>query len=157
MHLEYLTLSSYSSAVDIWTAPNGGHIIVRMLAKVLEPRKIYSDGGVDIGQSSIRVWVSCKGDDVIVVPEDSVGAISDVHNVFHVSVVITPPQFELLRSAVLMGSHFEMQLTVDVKKKPAGPETILNTNEFGRLPVIDVTFTAGHPQQTQAGLDWPKI
>jgi hypothetical protein len=156
MHLEYLTLSSSSAAIDIWTAPNGNHIIVRMLAKVLNLQKVYSDGGFDVGGSTIRVWVSCQGDGVIVVPEDAVGAISDVSNVFHASVAITPSQFELLKSAVLLGSHFEIQLTVDVKKKSARPETILNTNEFGRLSVMDVTFTAEHPQQTQAGRDWPK-
>lgn len=156
MHLEYLTLSSSCAAVEMSTDSNGGRTTVKMITKVVEPRRVYTDGAVDVIESGFLVWVHSQGDDDLDVPEDSVGAIY-FHNRCRASVAIAPPQFERLQNAVLLGAHFEIQLTVDVKQKPPGPETILYTEAFGKLSVMDVTFTAENPQQTHASLDKPQF
>lgn len=152
MHLEYLTLSSSSAAVEISTDSNGGRVMVKMHTRVLEPRRVYTDSEVDVKASGIIVWVHSQGDDDIDVPEDSIGAIY-CHNRCRASVAIAPPQFEKLQNAVLLGAQFEIHLTVDAKQKPSGSETILYTEAFGKLRVLEVTFTAESSQQTQAARD----
>lgn len=151
MKLEYLTLSSSSAAVEISTDSNGGRTVVKMLTKVLEPRRIYTDGAVDVKDSGVLVWVHGDGDVDLDVPEDSVGAIY-CHSRCRAMVAMAQPQFERLQTAVLMGAHFEIQLTVDLKQKSPGPETILYTEAFGKLPVLEITFTAENPQPSKVGL-----
>ena len=147
MHLEYLTLSCSSAEVEFSTDPSGSRSAIKMLATVLKPRLLYTDSSVNVTDSGFLVWVYSQADDYLDVPEDSVGAINFYKNC-RASVAIAAPQFEGLQNAVLLGAHFEIQLTVNVKQKSPGPEAILYTEAFGSLPVLEVTFAAEKPQQS---------
>jgi hypothetical protein len=151
-----LVLESTDAAVEISTRVTGSQTIVKMRARVVEPRKVFTDGGLDVRTVPFYVWIYAQGDEDLTPPEGAIGRLICI-KAPTASVMMAPAQFEQLQSAVLLGSSFEVLLEVDGKKRQDQPETLLRTEAFKLLPVLEAVFTAEQATPAVPDHDFPKI
>lgn len=151
-----LALESSDAAVEISTRASGSQTIVKMRTRVVEPRKVFTDGGLDVSTLPFYVWIYAQGDEDLVPPEGAIGHLICIKAPI-ASVMMAPAQFEQLQSAVLLGSPFDVLLEVNGKTRQDQPETLLRTEAFNLLPVLEAVFTAEKPTPAVPDLDFPKI